>query len=89
MDKIYQNATNVIVWLGPSTPESKLALRYIGFRMQLSHLPRIIEKFVVMKLLFKISRTLRYFCCNGFMNLLKLIWKTRAAPFRYNTGTFE
>jgi hypothetical protein len=89
MDKIYQNAANVIVWLGPSTPESRLALRYIGFRMQLSHLPRIIEKFVAMKLLFKISRTLRYFCCNGFMNSLKLIWKTRAAPFRYNTGTFE
>jgi Heterokaryon incompatibility protein (HET) len=64
MDNIYQNATNVIVWLGPSTPESKLALRYLDFRMQLSHLPRAMEEFFVEGLLSKISRMLPYFWCN-------------------------
>ncbi|KAL2062663.1 hypothetical protein VTL71DRAFT_5735 [Oculimacula yallundae] len=39
MGKIYQNAAQVIVWLGPSTPESRLAFRYLALLLQLTRLP--------------------------------------------------
>ncbi|KAK0124573.1 hypothetical protein ONS95_009522 [Cadophora gregata] len=40
MGQIYQNAARVIVWLGPSSPERRLAFRYIGLLLQLSWLPQ-------------------------------------------------
>ncbi|KAH7418491.1 heterokaryon incompatibility protein-domain-containing protein [Cadophora sp. MPI-SDFR-AT-0126] len=40
MGQIYQNAAKVLVWLGPSTAERRLAFRYIALHLQLWSLPR-------------------------------------------------
>lgn len=54
MGLIYQNAASVIVWLGPSTPESRLAYRYMAFLLQLSWLPGRVREWIEESLYVKI-----------------------------------
>jgi len=54
MGQIYSRAATVIIWLGPSTPESRLAFRYLRFLQEMMIFPRTIQDWVRKRLLDKI-----------------------------------
>jgi hypothetical protein len=54
MGHIYSQAAKVIIWLGPSTPESRLAFRYLRFLEDLMILPRYVQDLVRDRLVSKI-----------------------------------
>jgi hypothetical protein len=54
MGQIYSRATNVLIWLGPSTPESRLAFRYLRFLQEMMVFPQSVQDWVRMRLLKKI-----------------------------------
>jgi hypothetical protein len=54
MGHIYSQAVKVIIWLGPSTPESRLALRYLRFLEDVMILPRFVQDWVRDRLVNKI-----------------------------------
>ncbi len=58
MGVIYEKAAKVIVWLGPSTPESRLAFRYLAFNLQLSWLPQSFRSWIIERLVNKIRSKL-------------------------------
>ncbi|CZS89506.1 uncharacterized protein RCO7_02551 [Rhynchosporium graminicola] len=54
MGQIYQNAASVIVWLGSSTSESRLAFKYLAAILQLSRFPKFIRRWCTERLYEKI-----------------------------------
>jgi hypothetical protein len=52
--QIYSRAATVIIWLGPSTPENRLAFRYLRFFQEMMIFPRTIQDWVRKRLLDKI-----------------------------------
>lgn len=58
MGLIYEKAAKVIVWLGPSTAESRLAFRYLAFNLQLSWFPKYFSSWIIERLFNKIRSKL-------------------------------
>lgn len=54
MGQIYSQAANVVIWMGPSTPESRLAFKYLRFRQEMMILPQRAQDWLRERLLDKI-----------------------------------
>jgi hypothetical protein len=54
MGQIYSRAAKVVIWMGPSTPESRLAFRYLRFLQEMMILPQRAQDWLSKRLLEKI-----------------------------------